>query len=627
MKTYISAFIIVVILGMFGLQSCNNNDNPVDPQKSMDDLVVPDGFVFETTKEVTLSIQMPETVDFSEMRSRFDVYSADPAMGGKLITSGSFDATGSFNGSVVVPSTLTEVYVQTVAGAVVVPIANSGLKEGGVIIDFGENYGNLPPDSLAPTLKSSRITQLDVHRGYDQKVVTNLITNGDFSTNNFGTMHYWSDLNTIDQKWWFSRDANKGYMEWAQDGSDGYIRTHNSNTSFYGGTSQLIAAAPGDLITFSADMKRVGANGSNYAWLYLIPLNSSGNALAYYNIFFTTVPTSWTNKMIAATMPSGTASCQVLIWTNDYSTNTSMYFDNVVVTGPVSDSDGDGVDDELDDYPSDASRAFNVYYPNETDWGTFAFEDLWPGKGDYDFNDLVLDYQYKSVLNSNNGLVEFYTDYSVRAVGASLINGFGIMIEGDPANVQSVTGQQFTENYLNIAANGTEENQTNTVIMFFDNAFSMIGASGSGFINTVPDMPYVEPQFYQIHVVFNPLSTRVVSNRVAPYNPFIVVNEDRGIEVHLAGEEPTDLADQALFGTWADDSNPATGKYYQTVNNLPWAIDLPVKFEYPVEQVQIIDAYNFFADWAESGGALYEDWYEDLTGYRNSENIYSPPTK
>ncbi len=413
-------------------------------------------------------------------------------------------------------------------------------------------------------------------------------------------------------------------MQWAQESGNGYIRTNNSTDYFYGGTSQLINAAPGDLITFSADMKREGNSGTLYAWLYLVPLNSNGNALAYYNLEVTNIPSEWINKTIAATMPSGTTKCQVLFWANDYTTSSRILFDNAFVTGPVSDSDGDGVDDELDDYPLDPTRAFNVYYPNANDWGTFAFEDLWPGKGDYDFNDLVLDYQYKSVLSSGNDLVEFFVDYSVRAVGASLINGFGIMIEGDPGNVVSVTGQNFTENYLNIAANGTEENQSNTVIIFFDNAFNMIGSSGGGFINTVPEIPYVNPDTNQVHVVFGNPTSRVVSNRVAPYNPFIIVDKTRGVEVHLAGEEPTDLVDVALFGTWADDTDPAIGKYYQSTNNLPWAIDLPVSFEYPVEQVQIIDAYNFFADWAESGGSLYYDWYEDLSGYRNAENIYAP---
>lgn len=624
MKAKITLLLASIILIGLSFQSCKKTSDP-DPEKNMNDLVIPDSFTFETTKEVTLSIKMPESVNFTEMRSRFDVFTSNPLDGGKLITSGSFNQSGSYSGIIVIPTTLTEVYVQTIAGAVTVPVeAASTFKEGGVIIDFGEDYGTLPPDSLPDATKSSKVNLQTAQGARNQLVVSNMVTNGDFSADDFGYMTAWSSNMTVDGKWWFSNDRNAGYMEWAQEGSNGLVRTHNSNTIFVGGTSQLVNASPGDLITFSADMKRVGTSGTNYAWLYLIPRNSNGNALNYYSIFVTSVPTNWTSKMIAATMPSGTASCQVLIWTNDYTRTSSMYFDNVVVTGPVTDADGDGVDDDLDDYPEDATRAFNVYYPNETDWGTFAFEDLWPGTGDYDFNDLVIDYQYKSVLNSNNGLVEFFTDYSVRAVGASLINGFGIMLDGDPANVESVTGQNFTEDYLTIAANGTEENQNNTVIVFFDNAFNMIGSSGSGFINTMPDVPYVEPVINQIHVVFNNLATRVVSNRVAPYNPFIIVNKDRGTEVHLAGEEPTDLVNTALFGTWADDSNPATGRYYQTVNNLPWAIDLPVRFDYPVEQVEIINAYNFFADWAESGGTLYADWYEDLTGYRNAENIYTP---
>ncbi len=82
--------------------------------------------------------------------------------------------------------------------------------------------------------------------------------------------------------------------------------------------------------------------------------------------------------------------------------------------------------------------------------------------------------------------------------------------------------------------------------------------------------------------------------------------------------------DVALFGTWADDSNPSAGKYYQTSNNLPWALDLPVAFDYPVEQVEIINAYNHFVEWAESAGVSYPEWYGNTAGYRNDANIYAP---
>ncbi len=612
----IFTFLIAITLIV---QGCKKSDNP-DTGGSMDDMLVPDGFIFETSHDVQLTIQMPGSVDFKDLRSRFDVYSADPSLGGKFITAGSFDENGRFSGSLRLPTTLTEIYVVTIAGSVTVEIPENSFKEGGVIIDFGDNYGNFPPDSIEPGAKSSFTNvQTNTGKGFTS---SNVIGNGDFETNDFGTIYYWSSAHPVDSRWYITQYT--GSMEWYNDGGNHVMRTPYSEPGnrYYGGVSQMIEASPGDVISMSVDIKSMGNNNSMYSWLYIIPVNSSGNALSYYNLFYSKPSSSWTTKTLVATMPSGTAEVNILIWTNDYQSNASILVDNVVVTGPVTDSDGDGVDDDLDDYPNDASRAFNVYYPNETDWGTFAFEDLWPGKGDYDFNDLILDYQFKSVLNSSNGLVEFYTDYSVRAIGASLINGFAFMMPGDPANVTSVTGTNITEDYLSLDANGTEQGQTNTVVFLFDNAFNMIGSSGSTFINTKEDVDYVDPDTNQLHVLFN---NAVVNAGSAPYNPFIVVDKTRGQEVHLAGGIPSALADQSLFGTWADDSDPATGKYYQTVNNLPWALDLPVKFEYPVEQVQIIDAYNYFRSWGESGGSIYPDWYENKSGYRNNSNIYSPP--
>ena len=44
------------------------------------------------------------------------------------------------------------------------------------------------------------------------------------------------------------------------------------------------------------------------------------------------------------------------------------------------------------------------------------------------------------------------------------------------------------------------------------------------------------------------------------FNPFIIVDLERGKEVHLPNYSPTDLANDNYFGTYADDSNPETGK-------------------------------------------------------------------
>lgn len=616
---FIAGLLISTIVG------CKKTETPTDPEKTIEDMNVPDGFIFETTQEVSLTIKMPQSLDFTDLRSRFDVYTANPTEGGKHLSSGSFDQNGEFSGLIRVPTALTEVYVVSIAGSATVTVQNTSFKEDGVIIDFGDDYGINPPDTVEPGTKQSSAVQTIIEGNRSLMSANNIITNGDFETNDFGSVYRWYYHHDADSKWYF--DRYQGTMEWYDDGGNGVVRTpwtESGSQYYYGGTTQVVEAEPGDVITFSADIKSVGSNNKLYSWLYIVPINSNNSTLQYFSLKYYHPSSEWTNKQIVATMPSGTVKAHILIWTNDYSANAAVYVDNVVVTGPVTDSDNDGVDDDLDNYPNNAARAFDVYYPNETDWGTLVYEDLWPGTGDYDFNDLVLDYQFKSVLNSQNELVEFFTDYSVRAVGASLHNGFGFSIGGDPSNIASVSGNSLLHGDINVNANGTEQNQTNTVIFLFDDAFDMIGSSGSTFINTQAGIPYVEPDTGTVHVLYqDPVSASVTGT--APYNPFIVVDlpASRGAEVHLPGNPPTDLADTDLFGQWADDTNPASGKYYQTTSNLPWAIDIPVSFDYPVEQVQIINSYNHFVEWAESAGGVFTDWYEDFSGYRNDDNIYS----
>ena len=614
-------FLMLLPLLMFVTNSCNKT--AVENKNSIDNLKAPDGFTFNTTHSVSVSLEMPASINFSKYRSRFNIYTAAPDDGGKLIYSGSFNTLGHFKGSVKIPASLKSIYVSTIAGAKTIAIENNSFKEGGVTVNFGEGYGSLPPDSISTQKNIENNTTFNKTTYSQSFSNTNVIGNGDFETNDFGYINWWNSPHPVDNRWYITTHYAPG--EWFDESGNHVVRTPYTNGRYAGGFSQMISVNPDDIVTFSCDIKATtNANGLR-SWLFLIPKDASGNAITYIEYEYTPPPTTWTTKQIVGTMPTGTVTCQVLMWAHDLIANQSVMFDNVVVTISGNDTDGDGVDDDNDDYPNDPDRAFNVYYPNETDWGTLAYEDLWPGTGDYDFNDLILDYHFKSVLNAQNELVEFFTDYSVRAVGASLANGFGFMLDGDPSNVASVTGTNISENYINLNANGTEQGQSNTVIIVFDNAFNMINPSGSTFINTKPDVPYVDPDTNQLHVLYNnPLASNITGS--APYNPFLILNKTRGQEVHLAGYPPTNLADQSLFGTWADDSNPVTGKYYQTVNNLPWALDLPVSFDYPVEQVEIINAYNHFVEWAESGGSVYTDWYEDNTGYRVDENIYAPPT-
>ena len=264
------------------------------------------------------------------------------------------------------------------------------------------------------------------------------------------------------------------------------------------------------------------------------------------------------------------------------------------------DSDGDGITDSNDEFPEDVEKAFEQFTPSKYGWGTVAFEDLWPFLGDYDFNDTAVNYRFVAIINALNEVVELEINYEVTSDGAGLTNAFGIEFESiAPNQVESVTGTVLTEGYINVASNGVEEGQNRAVVILFDNNETMLN---------VPT---------QVKVRFTtPLSLAQLG--IAPFNPFLIVNKERGREIHLPNRLRTSLGvnDQNVEGVNQD----ADGNY-QTESRLAWAINIVHEFKVPKERVPVNQAYNFFNQWATSGGTTYNDWYKDNAGYRNISQL------
>lgn len=305
----------------------------------------------------------------------------------------------------------------------------------------------------------------------------------------------------------------------------------------------------------------------------------------------------------------------------------------------ITDTDGDGVADNDDAFPNDPTRAFRNFSPAANTFGTFAFEDLWPALGDYDFNDLVVDYQMEYATNAENQMVDLKFKLYIRAIGASIPSGFGISFENIPANrVASVTGMKLFEGYINLAANGLEAGHSNAVIIPFDNAIKCVNWGSQPTFNTTPGYQPGTSDTIVITILFNqpvPVAriqiggqepTVTTKSFVGPptitVNPFLIKGKIRGQEIHLPGMPPTVLANPQLFGTIDDDTKPAQSRYYVTKSNLPWAIHLPVKFDYPTEKTDILKAYKKLADWAQSNGELFTDWYLNLPGYRDAQHLF-----
>ncbi len=288
-----------------------------------------------------------------------------------------------------------------------------------------------------------------------------------------------------------------------------------------------------------------------------------------------------------------------------------------------SDTDGDGVSDNFDDYPNDATKAFNNFYPEQDPYGTLVFEDMWPQMGDYDCNDMVINYRMNQITNGANKAVQIHMTLVLQAMGATLRNGFGIQLPVSPSMIASVTGYHLNGGAISLNTNGTEAGQSKATLIAFNNGFDLLPYPGTGTgVNTTPGSPFVEPDTLELTIT---LTAPVPLSQIGfpPYNPFIFIDQNRGREVHMVNQPPTDLADLSLLGTGADNSNVATGRYYTTVNNLPWVMEVVYPFDYPVEGAEITNAYNKFVPWGESGGQTYFDWFGSKPGYRNTQYIYS----
>jgi len=222
-----------------------------------------------------------------------------------------------------------------------------------------------------------------------------------------------------------------------------------------------------------------------------------------------------------------------------------------------------------------------------------------------------MSYRYNVVTNATNIVVQVIGNYTLFATGGQFNVGFGVEFPIVRAKATGLTGGTL------------EAGQTNAVVTLFSNARAEMVQW-----NTRPTDPYSDSVNYNINfsVTAGPTLNTFGLNS---FNPFIWNNTSgygRGYEIHLPGKTPTTLANSAYFGTKNDNTNIAANRYYVTSGNgLPWAINVPVKFDYPIERADITTAHLKFASWVQSNGATYADWYTNGVGYRNASNVYIKP--
>jgi LruC domain-containing protein len=118
-----------------------------------------------------------------------------------------------------------------------------------------------------------------------------------------------------------------------------------------------------------------------------------------------------------------------------------------------------------------------------------------------------------------------------------------------------------------------------------------------------------------------------------PYDPFIFATPNtyhgdgitfqpgRKWEVHLPGQAPTEQFDTSLYGRGVDASLNGSNNYFKTATYLPWALLIVEDWEWPLERIDMVEAYPAFQTWAESGGTESETWHQSPT----ADKCYNRP--
>lgn len=643
-------------------QSVVVNPNP----KTMEEMVVPKSFNYKTSEDVNFNITILSNNDDALKGVRVDIMDDSPENGGKIIATGATNASGVLDIKYNIPTYLKEVVINTdyigIVNNVLIPVNNGrvsariGGKNPQLVRTVEQK--NLPKSfnlAKAPSPLSYELG--DYSKGEDGGVPEYLESKDEDETNKF-----LADVNSalpensqvpISHPEYLASSSEKNlkmtalcdiWVTFIHEGSaykNGlfYFKYPTNNPPKYASEIEaLIAIFPNT----SYDGSGGGLETGNKVYIGSIGPDTSigfalaqdgwdGNSVKSNSKFFYTFSKfnpeiNSSEKEHVALLYDDPTEKFVIGFEDEKRENNASDNDfndciisvstdpvesidktNVIPTTPSSgsDNDGDGVLNVFDEYPNDPDRAFNVYYPSAKAYANVAFEDLWPSKGDYDLNDVVVAYQYSGVLNAKNEMVSLDGKYKLRAAGGILKNAFSVELPINSSDISSIKGglglqADATKAIVNVFANSKE---------IIDNYNTKPGTSPQVTDTITVSMTFEKPQDFSL----------------SSFNPFIFVDEagkGRGFEVHLPDMAPSELVDKSVLGTNADDSDPATGRYYKTSNNLPFAINIPETFTYPLEREAIINGHLKFAAWAQSGGTQYQGWYKNVQGYRNSSKLY-----
>ena len=235
--------------------------------------------------------------------------------------------------------------------------------------------------------------------------------------------------------------------------------------------------------------------------------------------------------------------------------------------------------------------------------GVYAFEDEWPKAGDYDMNDVLVQYTYQKVFNIFNEILsESFTFKTLYNKSTVFTNGLGFILSNE-GNAQSIEYfiRKENEKDFTVASGADKFTRESNAIILTDN------------VKTNPNAEY--------KVTFKYGDKNSNKKQETSIDAFIYRPSKEGnrLEVHCPMKKPTSKVDTSLFGQYEDCSKPNEGIYYVSnqENTYPFAFyssnananDIAELKNFDKnEKKSISEIYPKFIDWAKYG--TNADWYK-----------------
>jgi LruC domain-containing protein len=242
-----------------------------------------------------------------------------------------------------------------------------------------------------------------------------------------------------------------------------------------------------------------------------------------------------------------------------------------------------------------------VFFPSENEFYIAAYEDQFPNRGDYDFNDLVVGYRVYTELDDSGRIVGvgaegylvargggFDHDWHLRIGLPGYASGSGTLTVYLPDQLDPMPGYPEPVNFVGALD-----------VMPFSRTRNLWIDGSEAFVNTLRDQSLITGHRFELQISLDG-SLMGAEMPAPPYDPYLFVyNTD--YEIHLPGKAPVR----------GDSSNQNDGlTQFTDGSGYPFAMILPEDWLVPIEFIDLGEAYPDFLDFVISDRTTNTDWYQ-----------------